>query len=449
MPSATNARRTSHEKADVDIDAAFRKYDRNKSNFIEIQELQDAMADLGLITSSQRSSLSSSQLVISTMKTADKDGDDRLNRAEFAKFYLQATAPSLSNVMRSEHPVKANALRKRYEHFANFGKGNRGNIGSTSTHPPQEDPMLGTAHWMKLCRDTGLVSRAALSSADADLVFARVKSRGRVKISFEEFVDALNIISKNLEVELMEVVDLVIADGKEPTFNTRLAPDRLGSEVRDALDGKEETTSSEGHGTGPCEDGTGERNVKKTMASEALMIRSATSLGSSNGVGGLVVRPSITESFRSVSPIVIEQVGIKFGEFAEFGNPSANALSPLQREMDSKQFAKLCKESGVSKRNSDTVAVDLAFAKARSGKSRRLSFADFLVAVALLAQDLKIAEADILDAIASCPGPRRNSNATFEYVRLYDDVSTYTGVCKRDTDRLSDPAPSLINKHLF
>ena len=99
--------------------------------------------------------------------------------------------------------------------------------------------------------------------------------------------------------------------------------------------------------------------------------------------------------------------------------------------MDSKQFMKLCKDSGLVDTTSTSTAVDLAFTKARAKGTRRLSFADFLVALALLAQEKGVSEAEILSKVADCPGPRRNSTTTPDYCRLHDDKSTFTGVYAR------------------
>ena len=59
-------------------------------------------------------------------------------------------------------------------------------------------------------------------------------------------------------------------------------------------------------------------------------------------------------------------------------------------ELDSKQFAKLCKDAGLvggGPRDATPAAVDLCFAKARAKGARRLAFGDFLVALALLAAE--------------------------------------------------------------
>jgi len=59
-------------------------------------------------------------------------------------------------------------------------------------------------------------------------------------------------------------------------------------------------------------------------------------------------------------------------------------------EMDSKQFSKMCKDSGLSSGPADSVIVDLSFTKAKRKGRLRLMFEDFLVALAVLAAEKKI-----------------------------------------------------------
>ena len=100
-------------------------------------------------------------------------------------------------------------------------------------------------------------------------------------------------------------------------------------------------------------------------------------------------------------------------------HPSA---SP-QVELDSKQFAKLCRDAGLLRKGATTASADLCFAKARREHSpagaRRVTFAGFLAALALLAREKGVSEGEVLATVAACPGPRLNGS-TPEYTRLAD-----------------------------
>lgn len=498
--SAENDQKRHNGLGDVSFSNMFRKYDRNKSGFIEIQELKQVMSDLGQIQLSRPTSVWYAN-VIATMRKFDLDGDDRLNPDEFASFYSEATAPRLYEVLECSEPEKAKKLREKYRNFAVFGKGwnstpshaentyqkRRSSSGDSADNgalkrgmgQSKTPVMMGTAHWMKLCRDTGLVGgqgKMTMNSVDADLIFAKVKNRGSVRIDYENFVDALGLVAEKLRVDLKDIVDQVISEDKLPTLNTKLASFSINGDSHMLYKSLTDTSvlsdpykpefleESQDYATNvresagktielECDCGPSELN---RQAHQAVKIGSPTATATDiaeDKIKAFEIKKSSRRhsesssegsapSLSTVPPSVIEEVGIKFGHFAGFGNPSATILSPLQREMDSKQFAKICKDSGLSKCSADYAAVDLAFAKARSKKGRRLCFADFLVALALLAGDMHVPETEVLNKIATCSGPRRNSNTPLEYVSLHDDLSKYTGMYKRDAHRLSDPFPA-------
>ncbi|KAJ3077393.1 hypothetical protein HDU98_000043 [Podochytrium sp. JEL0797] len=106
------------------------------------------------------------------------------------------------------HSLKNNAdLRAAFEEFALFGTP-RFPISPTSPPPP---PLgLDNAKFAKLCRDSGLVDHASLSPIDVDIIFAKCKQKGKRKLMYIEFLEALREVAKTRQCEVDHVVALVV-----------------------------------------------------------------------------------------------------------------------------------------------------------------------------------------------------------------------------------------------
>lgn len=101
------------------------------------------------------------------------------------------------------------------------------------------------------------------------------------------------------------------------------------------------------------------------------------------------------------------------------------------KEMDGRQFAKLCKDSQLlSKRKFTSIDVDIIFAKVKGKGSRKLTFAQFERAVAEVATVLGV-EAEAVTARLVAKGGPVFSGVRADAVRLHDDTDGYTGVCAR------------------
>lgn len=48
---------------------------------------------------------------------------------------------------------------------------------------------------VKVCKDCGLMDAKHLTSTDIDLIFAKVKAKGARKITFDQFLQALELIA--------------------------------------------------------------------------------------------------------------------------------------------------------------------------------------------------------------------------------------------------------------
>jgi hypothetical protein len=472
------------------------------------------MTHLGLLNG--RTPAESNAIVVSAFASADSDRDNALNLEEFTSYYHRATAPRLGDLLKAEHPEDMIALRQAFINWASFGTGKSGAGGSvigksSSTPGASSRVQLGSAHWLKICRDTGLVGRGALGSTDADLIFAKVKPRGLQKITFTHFVDALGAVANRLNKDLLVIVRQVTTS-QGPVVNAaavqtqqqrrQSAPDfaprpsslghphsRPGSaKEKLLLDSNNTTNNNNNNRVDSIHDGF---KIPAYHSDTSQSANSKSSERCGRGARGSSHNDDENQDITSENggenglSSTIEAVLDVFGEFAGFGagsgctsvnrknsdtfvgaststgrfsigntttyttitpknnnnNSSSMPLdkpSPMNMEMDSKQFLKLCKDSNLATTPATFVAVDLCFAKAKARGARRLKFADFLVALALVAQEKKCAEAQVLAQVAACTGPRRNSTTTPEFTRLHDNKETYTGVYARGGPKTVD-----------
>ncbi|KAH7624796.1 hypothetical protein Ndes2526B_g00163 [Nannochloris sp. 'desiccata'] len=498
----------------VDVPKIFKQYDKNKTGAIEIDELRDFMAHLGLLNG--RSPAESNAIVVSAFANADGDKDNALNLEEFTSYYHRATAPRLGDLLKAEHPEDMIALRQAFINWASFGSGaSGGNGGGGNTPGASSRVQLGSAHWLKICRDTGLVGRGALNSTDADLIFAKVKPRGLQKITFRHFVDALGAVAARSNKDLLAVVRQVTTSQGPIVNATTAQTNHQKNQQQPTNQQQQRRRSAPDLAPPPSSSSLSHPHSRPGSAKEKLLLdysnnntatntddgfkipahHSDSSQGGRSSAYGGGGRGSSHNSGEDNQDITsenggnglssnIEAVLRVFGEFAGFGagsgstnaNRNSNSFgrgstgrsstgsmttpnnnnsnnstsmpldtpSPMKMEMDSKQFLKLCKDSGLATCPATSVSVDLCFAKAKARGARRLAFADFLVALALLAQEKKCAEAEVLAQVAACTGPRRNSTTTPEFTRLHDNKETYTGVYARGGPKTVDSgAPDL------
>lgn len=451
---------------------AFRKYDKNRSGAIEIDELKALMADLGLL--SGKSAAQIRECVVATFALADSDRDNALNMEEFSIYYQRVTAPSLVEALQAEYPDDLSGVQHAFNEWVCFGA--RARVKQTDAY------LLGSAQWLKLCRDTGLVAALRLPSSpnpanksqasspppisqqDADLIYAKVRPKGKQRIEFPQFLDALGLIAAKQGRDVIDVIRQITLTSGPVVNGTLVNVPRFESNASNHNGHNTVGGLSERQSTSSCvhKPKTEKANGKYRLSSEGFMIRAHRSTDEEE--------TGHCAGDTSSSPI-LHRLHRVFKEFSEFGmgrelekasspstsaSPSASAsavspaspaspASPVLLEMDSKQFVKLCKECGLSKSPSHMAAVDLAYAKAKSTRStsRRLNFSQFLKALSLLAQDRGIDEDEIKEIVAGCKGPRRNST-TPDYCRLHDDKSTYTGVyAKGGPQTVDKSAPDL------
>ncbi|KAK9908613.1 hypothetical protein WJX75_000439 [Coccomyxa subellipsoidea] len=111
-------------------------------------------------------------------------------------------------------------------------------------------------------------------------------------------------------------------------------------------------------------------------------------------------------------------------------------------EMEGSKFAKLCRDSKLLSRAFTASDVDLYFAKVKTKGARRITFTQFIDALALLAAKSGSAIADVAKAVLAADGPSVTGTKA-EYVKFHDDKSTYTGVYKKGGPSTVEPSKDL------
>jgi len=124
------------------------------------------------------------------------------------------------------------------------------------------------------------------------------------------------------------------------------------------------------------------------------------------------------------------QAGLQRSLQGVFDGYNAYGKSQPDLFMDSRALAHLCKDAKLIGGNLRLGDVDVIHTKVRTKGERKISFEQFVYALALVAE----ARGESLDVVIGTvlrAGPPRHDASGAAKVRLHDDKSTYTGVYKR------------------
>lgn len=106
-------------------------------------------------------------------------------------------------------------------------------------------------------------------------------------------------------------------------------------------------------------------------------------------------------------------------------------------EISNSLFAKLCSETGIVNKSCTKTDVDLIFTRAKAKAGRKLNYSQFQMALLYLGEKRfaktwkevgpPAAQQKVMDLIAASLGPKANATQP-DFVKFYDDKSTFTGV---------------------
>ncbi|KAL4440442.1 hypothetical protein ABPG75_003443 [Micractinium tetrahymenae] len=381
-------------------EAAYASYARNTSAGMRVEELKTLLSDLGLLQG--RPAAEAAAFVAAQFAAADRrTKDGRLDAQEFAAYYSKVTAPRLLDVLSADMPAELERLRSVFLGFAAFG-------APRGTVPPTE---LDGARFIKLCKESGLVGRQ-LSATDCDLIFAKAKERAARKVTFEQFLDCLDMVASKVKAQLPAVVARMAAAGGPSASGATAAEFVRFHDDLSTYTGMYARRSSLGAESGrqtPPAAASGGGSARRTSTGAGLSAgpRSGRQQSSS----------SVGDKAQACTPGVDSRDRLKdtFRAFAAFGQGSSPLAGKAGLEMDSKQFAKLCRDAGLLDSRLTATAADLAFvAKAKPLGARRIGFKQFLEAMEQLAVEKGVQKEELLAQIACCPGPSINGALTPE-----------------------------------
>jgi len=185
------------------LEEAFRRYDVDGSGFLDFGEASVALADMGALEGVLASKAGE------LFDRFDVDGDGQVDLDEFRELASQVRElrGSVDSKPAPEVPegfaesAAALALRKSFEAFAAFGKGNR--VGEAIEHINGRD-------WSKLVKDCGLVG-GSVNAPAADIIFARSVPKGQRVLRWEDgsFLAALAVVAAEHRVTFGQVAQRV------------------------------------------------------------------------------------------------------------------------------------------------------------------------------------------------------------------------------------------------
>jgi hypothetical protein len=267
-------------------------------------------------------------------------------------------------------------LRDVFAEFSNFGV--RGDERS--------DTMDGSK-WAKFCRETGLQDGRRVDSTSVDIIFSKVKPRTERRITFEEFKDAVAMVAEMRGERFRDISDRV---------------SRVG---------------------GPQQQGT-------TRAEYVKFADPSNFTGAYAANLGFEIKPRAKADLAWRSKVAVPQIDERvkrvFHEFCAFGQGNPN-------QMESKTFVKIMRDCGLIgggnwRGRFDQTAADLIFTRVKATRhpDRHIGLEDFVVALVLVAEEVREPYSVIADVVGAVEHPSC-SGTVGEYNRFHDDKDTYTG----------------------
>ncbi|KAK9821282.1 hypothetical protein WJX74_008620 [Apatococcus lobatus] len=446
----------------TDYRSLFWQYDKAGQGALSFEDMVNVIQDLGLLNgATPNEALNIAQMHFSK---ADGNKDGQISFDEFERFHQATTdAQARKNFHIIVGQQAAKDLFKIFCAFASFGT--RQNLEE------MDSSMLN-----KLCRDCKLMGRG-LTTTQVELTFASVKLKGRRRINFEQFTDALSLFAEKRGQDLRAIVDLILsshgpqAKGTQPDF-VKFHDDKTtytGVYARGGPTNVEQSQDLSAYLDRSSADVRGVKRQSSVSQNDPppLDLRSSLGGAASPATASPATPPSIstpghrasfsfgrvsspatptmrasTSSFKSPAPLSPSDQSLQavFIQFASFGS-GTGPRDAARVEMDGARLVKLCREAGLIGGKVNTTSVDIIFSKVKTKGSRKISFSQFLVALDKLAAERGWDAAEARSCVSSCMGPTHTNTTTAAAVRLHDDRSTYTGVYAKG-------GPSTVDKRI-
>ncbi|CAE7666671.1 cr-1, partial [Symbiodinium pilosum] len=276
-------------------------------------------------------------------------------------------------------------------------------------------PGMDGKSFAKLCKDSSLVDRN-LTKTDVDIIFAKACKKGHRRIGLEQFDAALEMIAEKKSLTLEQVWCAVRCCGGPVLNSTKTETVRFH-------DDKSLYTGTHAQG-GPDPGRKGKGTLTWTTALRDEPSQASTPVPSSPR-DPEYSREEPEKRPRSVSlseKKISQQLRGKGGTVED----TFKAYCANKPDMDGKGFVKLCKDCELVDECLTLIDADLIFAKVVSRGHRRIILRQFKEALRLIAERKGIDEEEICQRVAESEGVV-HEGTTADYVRFFDDKSTYTG----------------------
>lgn len=351
------------------------------------------------------------------------------------------------------------SLADAFERFASFGGG---------VAAPRGDGVEMTgANFAKLCKECGLVG-GKLTTTDVDLIFTQAHEKGKRTIKYAEFEAALAKIAAKKGLAVDEVHRMVTSSAPA-CAGTRAESGGIVGKLTDTTQytgSHRERFDESGAGRGKAGRDLGAKGVGSTPAgggqvhghgtvdlstitdrspcdvrgvprvsSSPRPVRAATGSPSASPLSPTppTATPAPTRSpaptTRSV-PAATDtsseagSLHALFDRYCALGAREAGAKS-----IDGPRFAKLCKDGGLVGTKLTPTDVDILFSRAVTKGQRRLDYPQFVSALGLVAEKMKLTNEQIETKLCSLAGPQLAGTAAEEsgVVARMTDTTQYTG----------------------
>eukprot|EP00041_Stephanoeca_diplocostata_P031066 m.958107 g.958107 ORF g.958107 m.958107 type:complete len:358 (-) comp23878_c0_seq7:554-1627(-) len=302
-----------------------------------------------------------------------------------------------------------------------------------------ETGLMDGRQFVKLLRDTNLVTKK-FTATDVDIIFAKAKEKGMRKITYDQFCDALRMVAEKKKMTFESLVlKLVTAEG----------PVLKGTSAQKVAlhDDKSLYTGVYANGGPSTVDSDRTVDFGKQMGRDTADVRGVV-------IGGFDTTPHLSKTHaaadggegvtHAASPTKNSPRTVQAPPPTAVARPSSAETATSgtlegvfsehslgAKEMDGRQFVKLCKDSNLlSKKKFTSTDVDIIFAKAKGKGSRKLTFPQFEHAIAEIATALRVDASEVVARLVANGGPVFSGVRT-DAVRLHDDTDGYTGVYKQ------------------
>lgn len=285
-------------------------------------------------------------------------------------------------------------------------------------------PDMDGTTFARLCKDCQLTDRFC-TATEVDIIFAKVATKGTRRIDLCQFQEALCLLAARKGADAGAVAQAVVR-----TEGPRMHRTTTPTSVR-LHDDRRTYTGTHCRG-GPDPGGKG-KGAAPSQVWPAVMLSRAKSEANT---------PPVSPRTPQATPSKLHRNGCRGASHESLGRsppqgPGSPGGQPTLEStfrafrgprpgLDSKTFAKICKEGNLL--SGDLLAIDaeLLFAKVMPRGQRSMGFEQFKVAMQAVATKKGMDINAVCRAVAALGGPVLHCTKA-DAVRLHDDKSTYTG----------------------